>query len=186
MEDSLPIEEDRIVTGANPIAVAVDQRIVERQKPEHLVDIEHWRESLLKLIEWRFIERFAQLDQRLPILVAVVGLQAEGLFVVVDVVADVLQPAASHRAATDLPTRSLCAGIILGEEVLVELLDTRVDAPTLTVDRHLDEVGLRCWDVLPGDVRVQDRVQKRRVFVRVQQVEGLVTVEPLLRIRKIK
>ena len=186
MEHALLIAIDRVVAGTNPVAVAVDERVVECQEPECLVDVEHRRESRFELSERCLVERLAELDQRLPVLGVVIRLQAEGSFVIVDVVTDVLQPTASHRTAVDLPPRPLRTRIVLSQKILVELLGTRIDAPALAVDRQLDEVRFRRGNVFPRNVRVQNRVQERRVFVRVEQVQCLVTIEPLLRVHEVK
>ena len=178
---ALLVQIDAVVAGSNPIAIAVDERVVEREEPQQSVDVEHRLKCGFQFFRRRFVERLAELDERLPGFVAVV-FDLVTAFVIFGVVTDVFQATTATRRAADLPARSLRRRIILSEELLVELLHVGVHAPAFTVDDHFHEVRFRCRDVLPSNVRIQNAAQERIVFVGVQQVQRFVAVQPLFRI----
>jgi hypothetical protein len=48
---------DAEVAGADPVAVAVDERILQRQEPQHAVDVEDRLQRRLELVRRRLVER---------------------------------------------------------------------------------------------------------------------------------
>ena len=102
----------------------------------------------------------------------VVGLDLVEPLVRGRVLAEVLEAAASARAARHLPARAAARAEPLAHEVAVELLRVDVDAPALAVDDDAHVVRLRRRDVAARDLRVEHRAQERRVVVGVEQVEA--------------
>ena len=86
----------------------------------------------------------------------------------------IAQVAATPATGADLPADTPASVEIVLKEILIVLLDVRVDAPALAVDDDLDEVALEGRDLVPGYVRVDDFAHERRVGVAVQQVQRLV------------
>ena len=57
---------DAVVAGPRPVAVAVDERDVEREEPQRAVDVEDRLERRLELRRRRLVQHLAQLDERRP------------------------------------------------------------------------------------------------------------------------
>ena len=149
------IEIDRIITGSNPIAIAVNQSIIQCQEPESLVDIQHRGECLFQLINWRFVKRLTKLDQGAPGFIVFICFECITRFVALDIVAEIFQTTSSHWTSWNFPSRTFCTGIILGQEFFVVLLSIDVHAPAFAVHCHFDKVGLRRGDVFSSDVRIK-------------------------------
>ena len=186
MEASLGILIESVVTGANPIAVIVDERILDGEEAQGSVDVEERCERRLQFAGWSLIEDPGELDQILPGLLAVLALEVVNLFVGSGLVPQVGESAATIGAARHLPPVSLSGSEELLGEVFVELLGAGVDAPVLTIDHHPHEVGLRGRQVFSGDVAVKHRPQEGRIFVGIEQVEGLVTADCLILVGEIQ
>ena len=186
MEASLGILIERVVTGADPIAVVVDERILDRQEAQGSVDVEDRSEGRLQLVGWSLIEDPGELDQVLPRLLTVLALEVVDLLVGSGLIAQVGEGAATVGAAGHLPPVSFRGTEELLGEVLVELLGAGIDAPVLAIDHHPHQVGLRGRQVFPGDVAVKHRPQEGRIFVGIEQVEGLVPADCLALVREIQ
>ena len=88
--------------------------------------------------------------------------------------------ATATSACANLPTNTVsCAEVVL-EEILVELLDVRVEAPAFAVDHHFDEVALEGRNVIAGHVRINDLTHERRVRVGVEQIERFIAKQLLV------
>ena len=61
------------------------------------VDIEERRQRRLELLGWRLVQHFRELDQRFPGVSVVFRLDVVDLFVLLDILTEVLEPAASTR-----------------------------------------------------------------------------------------
>ena len=186
VELALGVEVQAVVAGPDPVPVVVDQGHVEGQKPEQPVHVEDRFQRLFELVRRGLVEDFAHVDEGLPRLLAVRRLDLVPPLVVLGLVPEVVEAAAAAGAAPDLPAAALVGLVVLDEELLVELLDVGVDAPTLAVDDDLDEVRLRRRGVPAGEFGVQHGAQERRVVVRVEQVQRLVPVQPLLRVGEVQ
>ena len=55
-----------VVTGASPVAIAVDQSDVDGKEPQHTIQIQHGAEHLLYVLGCCFIQKPAQADQVVP------------------------------------------------------------------------------------------------------------------------
>ncbi len=87
VELAIGIQVDAIVAGSHPVSIAIDQGAVQGQEPERAVDIEHRFQGSFEFIDWRFVERLAELDQVLPGLFVVIGLDGVTATIILYVVA---------------------------------------------------------------------------------------------------
>ena len=186
MEAPLGILVERVVAGANPIAVVVDERILNRQESQRPVDVEDRCEGRLQFVGRSLVEDPGELDQILPGLVAVLALEVVDLLVRGGLKSQVGKGAATIGAARHLPPVSLSGSEELLGKVFVELLGAGVDAPVLAIDDHPHQVGLRGRQVFPGDMAVQHRPQEGWIFVGIEQVEGLVAADGLVLVGEIQ
>jgi hypothetical protein len=60
------IERQAVVTGPHPVAVTVDQRHLQCQKPQRFVNVEQWGESGFQLLGGGVVQHPAEFDQPLP------------------------------------------------------------------------------------------------------------------------
>ncbi len=148
VEAALLVLIDVVVARARPVAVAVDQRDVERQELERAVDVQDRRERRFELSGGVWFRTFVKRDQIRPALRVVLARDLVEPLVVLDALAEVVQPGAAARAARHLPSRALRGVEEVAHEVLVELLRVHVDAPAFAVDHHAHEVDLRRRDVV--------------------------------------
>ena len=186
VEPTLRILVQGVVAGADPVAVVVDQGILDREEAQGSVDVEDRGQRRLELFGRGLVQDAGQLDQVLPGLLVVLALQVVDLLVGGRIVAEVCQRTAAIGAAGDLPAASLGRSEELLREVFVELLGVGVDAPVLAVDDHPDEVRLRSGQVFPRDVAVEHGAQEGRILMGVEQVEGLVPVDGLFLVGEIQ
>jgi hypothetical protein len=68
VELALLVQVNVVVAGARPVAVVVDQRLVQRQKFQRPVDVEDRLQRRLQLVHRRLVQHLAQVDQRRPAL----------------------------------------------------------------------------------------------------------------------
>ena len=66
MKFTVGIKVDAVVATANPIAVVIDQRDIERKEFQRAINIENWLELFGELIDGGLVENLAQLHQRVP------------------------------------------------------------------------------------------------------------------------
>ena len=66
MELALFVQVKTVVAGADPIAVVIDQRVIQREKLERAINIQNRREGGFELISRSFVEDFAKIDQGPP------------------------------------------------------------------------------------------------------------------------
>ena len=169
------------ITSTAEVAVAIHEQVVDGDEPEGAVDVEHLSDDFFDLVGGSFIKESAELDDVIP-----GGFRSLGCFqmnvglVVVEVLAEIAQPRCALGIGGNLPADAFLGVIPVSQEVLVVLLDVEVDPPAGPVDDQLDVIRLRGRQVLAGDVVVENMAQERRVGVAVQEVEGLVAVEPLV------
>ena len=179
MKLPLPILADQVVARPNPVAVVVHQGVLQRQETQRPLDVQDRLQRLLQLPRRRLVQDLAQLDQVRPSLGILLALEVVDLLVRRRILAQVLKATLPVWRARHLPTRGLRRLEVMLHEVLVELLDARVDAPGLAIDHHPDQVRTRRGYVRTGHLAVQHRPQEARVLVAVQQVQG---PEPIQRL----
>ena len=154
------IHVEAIVAGADPVAVIVNQGDIECQELQCPFDVQQWFDGGGQVAGRRFVENFAELDQRLPGLVIIFRFDFISAAVVFNFIADIIETAAASWTSPDLPAGAFGRGVVLGKEFLVELLQICIQPPAFAVDDDLHKVGLRCGDVLTGDVGIEDRTEK--------------------------
>src|SRR6186713_259677 len=60
------IEIDIVVTGPNPVTVVVGKCGVDREEPQHSIDIEDWSQCCFELFGRRGVQNFRQVDESSP------------------------------------------------------------------------------------------------------------------------
>ena len=186
VELALVILEEIVVARASPISVTVNQRHIQGQEPEQAVDVEDRRECLLQLIGRCLIERVAERNQVFPGLLIILRLDLESSPIFRDILAQVPETTIRARVAAHFPPSPFGRAIVFGQELLVELLNVGIQAPAFPIDDDLDKVCLGCRDVLPGNMRVQQRTHHRRIAAAVEEIERLISVKTLVWMHEIK
>ena len=60
------IEGNAVVTGADPIAIAIDETNIKCQEPEQAIDIEDFFKFGFQVFRWSLVQHPAQVDKSLP------------------------------------------------------------------------------------------------------------------------
>src|SRR5262245_27579055 len=121
MKATLVVLIDAVVAGADPIAVVVDQSVIESEKLQSAVDVQQRRKSLLQFVRQCFVKNFTELHQSGPRLFVVFALDLIDALVWRRLVSEVCEAPARAGTARHLPTRAFrCAKPVLNK-IFVEL-----------------------------------------------------------------
>ncbi len=142
------IKEDIVVAGAAEIAVTVSKDIINRQKPQRLIDIQYFLECRKVLIFVETIDNATRIDQFLPLLFIVLGLDLVAPLVLFQFVAEETQTARATEVRRYFPASTFCCAIPFFQEIAIELLLINIQPPVLAIDHHTHEIGLQGWQVL--------------------------------------
>jgi hypothetical protein len=118
------VEIQVVIAAPGPIAVAVDQHIVERQEPERAIDVQDRRERPFELVRRCRVQDPGQADQRVPGPPVVPVPDLEQPLVGFGIVAGVLEARAAARIARYLPAYAVLALESVGDEVAIDLFET--------------------------------------------------------------
>ena len=186
MECAVRVLVEAVIARARPVAVVVDERVVERQEAEGPVDVQNGCQSRLEPARWRLIQDLAQVDEVRPRFGIVFGLDLEEAPVGPRIVSEVFETRASARAARRGPARALRCPEVVAQEVLVERLHVGIHTPALAVDDHAHEV--RSWrgHVVAGNLGVEHRLEECRILVRVQEVQRAIPLQLLIAVREVE
>jgi hypothetical protein len=88
--------------------------------------------------------------------------------------------AAASGVIRRLPTCSLRRLECLVQKFLAERLLIHVNAPTLAINHHANEVGLDRGNVVAGDVEEQHGPQKGRVLIGIEKIQRAVAQQGLV------
>ena len=55
-----------VVAGSGPVAVTVHQGHINREKPQGTINVQDWTQSFLQILNGRFVQDFAQVNQISP------------------------------------------------------------------------------------------------------------------------
>ena len=186
VESPILIEEQAVIAGPHPVAIPVDQRCIECQKPQGAIDIQNRIQCRLQLVQRCLSQHLGQLDEGFPVFCLVFGLDREDLLVTRDVVAHVLETAPAPGAPRNFPASPFGVTEMPRQKILVELLDIHIQAPAFAVDHHPHVVRPRGGNVLPGDVRIERGVEECRILMRIQQIQRLRSQPILLLVDQIE
>ena len=178
METSIRIEVQVVIAAPGEIPLVLEYTL-ERERPQGAVDVESAVQLVRQFLDRGFVQQFGELGDFFPGIIRTLGAKLVAAVVLL-AVARMAQVAAASAARSDLPAHAAARAKVVLEEILVELLDVRIEAPAFAVDHHLDEVALERRDVITGHVRVYDFAHERRVGVAVEQVERLVAEQFLI------
>ena len=168
-----------VVAGTRPIAVIIHERVIEGEKPQRAVNVQNRRQRCRDAIGGGLAEKFAELDQGGPLRRVVLALDFVDLLIVRGSVAEIRKTGLRVRPGR-LPTRTVGALEVFFQKLLIELLHVLIDAPVFPVDDHTNKVRLGRRNILPRDVKEEDRAHHRRIFVRVQEVQRPVAAHRLV------
>ena len=187
VEPALRVQVDAVVARANPVAVVVDERGVEREELQRAVHVEDRRERLRSSSGGVWFRTRVRLTSASHAFGSSFDLDlVEASCTAAAIVAEVLEPAAAARAARHLPARAVRRLEPVVDELLVELLRVDVDAPAFAVDHDADEVRLRRREVARARLRGRaPRAGSVGSSLRVEQVQRAVAAEPLLVVREV-
>ena len=179
MEFVIGIQIDTVIARANPIAIGVHQTNVESKKPKQLIDVANRLQLCRQFIHRSLINHAAEFDQLRQCL-----LPARFLFIGIPIVCGILTPIVQSTATPGrpghFPTGALGGVVVLLNKLLVVLLNVREDTSVFAVDHDSNKIGFGRRHVLPSNLRIQDRTHQRSVTICVQQIECLVSKNPLL------
>ena len=185
MKDPGGVQIQAVVAGTCPIAVAIDQRDIKRQKPQQAIDIEDRFDRIRQISAAGFVQDLAQINQSTPGHLLVFRLDLEPLLIAVQFLTKVSHSAIGIRTPGYFPASSRSAPEVFLDEVFIELLDITENPPTLIVDHDLDKIRLGNGKKILANERIERATHHRRITVAVEQVQCLVSVEPLIGVNEV-
>ena len=181
MEHAIGIFVDRVVAAAHPVAITVGECDVKCEKPQHRIDVKNRTQRRFEFFGGRLGEYATEMDEVVPVRVAVFGVDLVALLVVLELVAAVVQSCGGLWRALYFPssTTALEHWPVHGDELAIELLHARIHAPRFAVDHHLHEIRFGRREMRLRYLRVQHRGHERGIAVTVEKIERGVAVKLL-------
>ncbi len=152
MEYSIRILIDVVITRACPIPITVDQCCIGCKKPKRTINIEYVFQLFFEFFWCRFIQSFAQLNQALPGLFLIFGLDLKTFTIRRDIITQIPESTITSWASVHFPACSTGCSIIRFNKVTVELFDVAIHSPAFTVDHNIHKVGFRRWNPRAGNL----------------------------------
>ena len=77
MKFSIWVKVNAVVARSCPIAITIDRRNIDGEKPKGAINVKNWTKGFLKLVGRSLVKDFAKIDQGLPRLLFVFGFDFE-------------------------------------------------------------------------------------------------------------
>ena len=104
MKHSGGIKVDAVITGTRPVTVTVDHRNINGQEPQNSLHIQDRFNGLGQISGRCFIEHPAEINQGLPGILLVLGLDFKSLTIGVYVLTQITKPSISLGTAGNFPS----------------------------------------------------------------------------------